>query len=52
VQLEGIIFDVDGVIVETENIHRKAYNAMFRKMGIDVEWSPGDYAARLADVGG
>ncbi len=51
-QLAGIIFDVDGVIVETENIHRMAYNAMFSKMGIDVEWSPGDYAARLADVGG
>jgi len=51
-QLQGIIFDVDGVIVETENIHRMAYNAMFRKAGIDVEWSPDDYAARLADVGG
>ena len=51
-ELEGIIFDVDGVIVETENIHRMAYNAMFSKMGIDVEWSPGDYAVRLADIGG
>jgi HAD superfamily hydrolase (TIGR01509 family) len=52
VKLEAIVFDVDGVIVETENIHRLAYNAMFRKKGIDVEWSPADYAARLVQVGG
>ena len=51
-ELEGIIFDVDGVIVETENIHRMAYNAMFKKSGIDVEWLPADYAARLAQVHG
>jgi len=51
-QLEGIIFDIDGVVVETENIHRMAYNAMFKKIGIDVEWSPADYAARLVQVGG
>ena len=51
-ELEGIIFDVDGVIVETENIHRLAYNTMFEKMGIDVEWSPSDYAVRLVEVGG
>ena len=51
-ELEGIILDVDGVIVETENLHRLAYNAMFRKMGIDVKWSPSDYASRLVDVGG
>lgn len=51
-ELEGIVFDVDGVIVETENIHRMAYNAMFKKSGIDVEWSPADYAERLAEVHG
>jgi len=46
------VFDVDGVIVETENIHRMAYNAMFKKSGIDVEWSPADYVERLAEVHG
>jgi len=51
VRLEGIIFDVDGVIAETENIHRKAYNAMFERVGIDVRWSSADYAARLIQVG-
>lgn len=51
-ELEGIIFDIDGVIVETENIHRMAYNAMFEKMRIDVKWSPADYAERLVQVGG
>lgn len=50
-KLEGIIFDVDGVIAETENIHRKAYNAMFGKVGIEVEWSPAEYAALLRQVG-
>jgi HAD superfamily hydrolase (TIGR01509 family) len=52
VELEGIIFDIDGVVVETENIHRMAYNAMFKKMGIDLQWSPADYSARLVQVGG
>jgi HAD superfamily hydrolase (TIGR01509 family) len=52
VELEAIIFDIDGVIVETENIHRMAYNAMFEKTGIDVQWSPTDYAERLVQVGG
>ncbi len=50
-KLEGIIFDVDGVIAETENIHRKAYNAMFERVGIDVQWSPAGYAVRLVQVG-
>jgi HAD superfamily hydrolase (TIGR01509 family) len=51
VKLEGIIFDVDGVIAETENIHRMAYNAMFERVGIDVQWSPAEYAVLLVQVG-
>ena len=51
VKLEGIIFDIDGVIAETENIHRMTYNATFEKVGIDVRWSPADYAALLVRVG-
>jgi len=50
--LEGIIFDVDGVIVETENLHRMAYNAMFQKKNIPVVWSPADYKAVLSQTGG
>jgi HAD superfamily hydrolase (TIGR01509 family) len=51
VKLEGVVFDVDGVVAETENIHRMAYNAMFERVGIDVEWSPAEYAALLVQVG-
>ena len=50
--LEGIIFDVDGVIVETENLHRLAYNAMFQKKNIPVVWSPADYKAVLSQTAG
>ena len=50
--LDGIIFDVDGVIVETENLHRMAYNAMFKKKGIPVTWTPADYKAILNQPAG
>jgi len=51
-KLEGIIFDVDGVIVETENLHRMAYNAMFKKKNIPVVWTPADYKAVLSQTAG
>ena len=41
----ALLFDCDGVIVETEELHRKAYNASFKHFGLvipgkgKVEWS-------------
>lgn len=34
--LKAVLFDMDGVIVDTEPLHYKAYHKMFKKVGIDV----------------
>lgn len=34
--LKAVLFDMDGVIVDTEPLHRKAYFMMFDEMGISV----------------
>lgn len=34
--LKAVLFDMDGVIVDTEPLHRKAYFKMFDDLGIDV----------------
>ncbi len=34
--LKAVLFDMDGVIVDTEPLHRKAYFKMFEEMNIDV----------------
>lgn len=35
-ELKAVLFDMDGVIVDTEPLHRKAYFEMFSHYGIDV----------------
>ena len=34
--LKAVLFDMDGVIVNTEPLHHKAYFSMFKKIGIEV----------------
>ena len=34
--LKAVLFDMDGVIVDTEPLHKKAYYKMFDDLGIDV----------------
>ena len=34
--LKAMLFDMDGVIVDTEPLHHKAYIQMFEEVGIDV----------------
>lgn len=34
--LRAVIFDMDGVIIDSEPMHRKAYHDMFDEVGIDV----------------
>ncbi len=34
--LKAVLFDMDGVIVDTEPLHRKAYFKTFNELGIDV----------------
>ncbi len=36
VMLKAVLFDMDGVIVDTEPLHRKAYHQMFDDVSIDV----------------
>lgn len=35
-QQEGIIFDVDGVLIDTENVHFSAYKTVLKKYGFDL----------------
>jgi len=37
--LKAVIFDMDGVIVDTEPLHRKAYHRMFKAVDIEVSES-------------
>ena len=34
--LKAVLFDMDGVIVDTEPLHKQAYFLMFKKVGIEV----------------
>ncbi len=35
--LKAVLFDMDGVLVDTEPLHRKAYFTMFEEFGVDVD---------------
>jgi HAD superfamily hydrolase (TIGR01509 family) len=50
---DALIFDVDGTLADTERDgHRPAFNAAFRDMGLDWEWSVEGYGELLAVTGG
>lgn len=36
---EALIFDVDGTLAETEELHRRAFNEAFAELGLDWCWS-------------
>ena len=40
-ELKALIFDVDGTLADTEEVHRVAFNRAFAQSGIDWEWSQG-----------
>ena len=53
----ALLFDCDGVIVETEEMHRQAYNAAFEEFGLridgeEVVWSNKYYDILQNTVGG
>lgn len=50
--LEALIFDVDGTLSETEELHRRAFNATFAAHGLDWHWSREDYGRLLKTTGG
>ena len=50
--LRGIIFDVDGTLADTEEIHRIAFNRTFQEFDLDWHWSEEKYVELLSISGG
>lgn len=51
-QLRAIIFDVDGTLADTEEVHRLAFNYVFDEFGLDWVWTPKLYQELLTISGG
>ena len=51
-KLKALIFDVDGTLADTEEVHRVAFNYVFQEYGLDWNWSPELYRDLLAISGG
>lgn len=49
--IKAILFDVDGTLSETEEIHRRSFNQAFGVHGLPWHWSRADYR-KLLDVSG
>ncbi|MDB6043192.1 MAG: HAD-superfamily hydrolase, subfamily variant 3 [Gammaproteobacteria bacterium] len=49
---EALIFDVDGTLADTEELHRQAFNEAFYAFGVDWRWSAHLYAELLQITGG
>jgi len=50
--LKALIFDVDGTLAETEEIHRRAFNETFSDFGLDWLWDRDLYKELLRVTGG
>ena len=50
--LKAVIFDVDGTLAETEEVHREAFNTVFEQAGLGWFWSPEQYRELLKVTGG
>ena len=50
--LQALIFDVDGTIADTEEVHRQAFNAAFLAMDLGWNWSEAEYMELLRVSGG
>lgn len=52
-EMQALIFDCDGVLVDTERDgHRVAFNAAFKAIGWEAEWSVERYGELLTTAGG
>jgi beta-phosphoglucomutase-like phosphatase (HAD superfamily) len=51
-KLEALLFDVDGTLIDTEELHRQAYNQTFVDFGLGWDWSVKAYADLLSASGG
>jgi HAD superfamily hydrolase (TIGR01509 family) len=50
--LKALIFDLDGTVADTEDIHRRAFNAAFHETGLSWYWSRKLYTELLGISGG
>ncbi|RXH07842.1 HAD family hydrolase [Bradyrhizobium guangzhouense] len=48
----ALIFDVDGTLAETEELHRRAFNHAFARHGLDWHWDRAVYGELLRVTGG
>ncbi len=51
-RLRALIFDVDGTLAETEEVHRAAFNATFQEFGLTWHWNMALYGQLLKITGG
>lgn len=51
-KLKAIIFDMDGTLANTEELHRQAFNEAFVEFGYDWQWSKNQYIELLSISGG
>jgi HAD superfamily hydrolase (TIGR01509 family) len=49
--IEALVFDVDGTLADTEEVHRQAFNQAFAEDGLDWHWDVATYT-RLLDISG
>jgi HAD superfamily hydrolase (TIGR01509 family) len=52
VRAHALIFDVDGTLAETEEVHRRAFNDAFARAGLNWYWDQTTYGALLRVAGG
>ena len=50
--IEALVFDVDGTLADTEEVHRRAFNLAFEELGLDWRWERAEYRRLLAVTGG
>lgn len=50
--LKALVFDVDGTVAETEDLHLRAFNFAFAEHGVGLAWDARDYRLLLRVPGG
>ena len=51
-ELKAVFFDLDGVIADSEDLHRRAFNAAFGEFGLAWHWDFAIYKELLSIAGG
>ncbi len=50
--IKALIFDVDGTLAETEDLHRECFNKTFSQFGLNWHWDQKTYGELLTTTGG